>query len=567
MQAVRRRVLAFASGLVVVASLLTGIVTGSAGAVSVPAAHVDPGLSQLTGAVKVIVQATDAAAADVEQHLVQLGGQVTKQLPIVNGFAATMPGGAVAKLAHLPGIRAITQDLPVHVQGSADTSTLPSVYRKVVRADDLGNSGASGQGVTVALIDTGVDSGLADLAGRVVQVKTDALGLTTADCVNLSGESGCQDSYGHGTFIAGLIAGNGASSNGAYVGTAPASKIVSVKIAGRSGSADVSNILAAIQWVVSFKDTYGIKVLNLSLGTDSTQTYRLSPLDYAVEKAWQSGIVVVVAASNRGPDAGTISKPADDPFVITVGAVDDKGTAGLGDDALPDFSSRGPTAADGIAKPDVVAPGAHLVSLAAPGAAITEQFPPNMPAPYRRGSGTSMATGVVSGLVADMLSANPSMSPDRVKFALTSTARADASSDPMAVGAGIVDGYSAVHSAPAGLANQDVVPGSGTGSLEADRGTAHVAVAGIDGSTTVVDGNLTAQLTLWDPASTLFADWTGGSWWGGSWWGGSWWGGSWWQNDWTGGSWWGGSWWGEPQSASWYGGSWWGGSWWGAWDQ
>src|SRR5207245_1877202 len=127
---------------------------------------------------------------------------------------------------------------------------------------------------------------------------------------------------------------------------------------------------AAIQWVVSFKDRYGIKVLNLSLGTDSTQTYRTDPLNYAVERAWDSGIVVVVSASNRGPGPATISKPGDDPLVITVGAVDDRGTPGLGDDELPNFSSHGPTAADGLAKPDLVAPGGHIVSLRAPGSAI-----------------------------------------------------------------------------------------------------------------------------------------------------------------------------------------------------
>src|SRR4029077_8495310 len=134
-----------------------------------------------------------------------------------------------------------------------------------------------------------------------------------------------------------------------------------------------------------------------------------------VEKAWQAGIVVDVAASNRGPAAGTISDPANDPFVITVGAIDDRGTPGTGDDVLPNFTGRGPTASDGLSKPDVVAPGAHIVSLAAPGAAITTQFPSTMAAPYRRGSGTSMATAVVSGLVADMLSLQPALTPDRVK--------------------------------------------------------------------------------------------------------------------------------------------------------
>src|SRR5947207_2338997 len=155
----------------------------------------------------------------------------------------------------------------------------------------------------------------------------------------------------------------------------PRAKIVSIKMAGASGSSDVSTIIAAIQWVVANRSTYGIRVLNLSLGTDSTQSYTIDPLDFAVEKAWQTGIVVNVAASNRGPAAGTVSKPADDPFVITVGAIDDNGTNGTNDDILPNFTGRGPTAADGLAKPDLVAPGAQLVSLAAPGAPITPPFP------------------------------------------------------------------------------------------------------------------------------------------------------------------------------------------------
>src|SRR5207237_3693688 len=131
-----------------------------------------------------------------------------------------------------------------------------------------------------------------------------------------------------------------------------------------------------------------------------------------------SGVAVVVAASNRGPASGTISKPGDDPLVITVGAVDDRGTPGLGDDQLPNFSSHGPTAADGLAKPDLAAPGAHIVSLRAPGSGIDTQFPTYVDGSYRKGSGTSMAAGVVSGSVALMLQANPLLAPNRVKYSL-----------------------------------------------------------------------------------------------------------------------------------------------------
>jgi serine protease AprX len=184
-----------------------------------------------------------------------------------------------------------------------------------------------------------------------------------------------------------------------------------VKIAGADGAADVSNVLAAIQWVVSFKDKYDIRVLNLSLGTDSAQSYTTDPLNYAVERAWAAGITVVVSAGNNGPDPRTISKPADDPWVITAGATDDRGTAGVGDDTLPAFSGRGPTAANGLFKPDVVAPSAHMVSLRAPGSTIDTKFPNYVDGSYRQGSGTSMAAGVVSGAVALMLQANPSLPP------------------------------------------------------------------------------------------------------------------------------------------------------------
>jgi len=504
--------------------------------------------------VAVIVEGTRS----VQTAVTQMGGRITHQLPIIGGFSAKVPADDVTLISRMPGVRGVMPDLPAHVQSTPGTyNNLPDVFKKTTGGQALDNAGARGQGVTVALVDTGVTA-MPDIAGAIKPVSLDPLGQTTAPCMNFSGEATCDDSYGHGTFIAGLIAGNGGASNGKYVGMAPQAKIVSVKIAGASGASDVGTILAAIQWVVLNKDVYGIRVLNLSLGTDSTQSYHIDPLDFAVEKAWQAGIVVNVAASNRGPTAGTISKPADDPFVITVGAIDDLGTNGTNDDVLPNFTGRGPTAADGIAKPDVVAPGAHVVSLAAPGAVITTQFPSTMAAPYRRGSGTSMATGVVSGLVAQMLSANPTLTPDRVKFMLMSTAHSDASSDPMAVGAGLVDAAAAM-SAPPGLANVGVAPSLGTGSIAASRGTVGVVLS--DSSSTVLDGSTNEIANL----STL--DTSGGSWWGGSWWGGSWWGGSWWGGSWWGGSWWGGSWWGEPASVQDYGGSWWGGSWWGAWDQ
>jgi serine protease AprX len=513
---------------------------------------------------RVIVQKRAAADPGPELAVRRLGGQVTRLLPIVGGFAATVPATAVGELARLPAVRAVTPDSRVRVQGTAASGGIRSVYPKVVRADAAWQRGVTGRGVTVAVLDTGVAS-VPDLAGRLVQVTDDLTGQSTP-CKNLSGELDCNDRYGHGTFIAGLVAGNGASSGGRWKGVAPGASILSVKAAGADGSADVSNILAAIQWVVSFKERYNIRVLNLSLGTDSTQDWRVDPLNYAVERAWAAGMTVVVAASNEGPAPGTITKPADDPWVITVGATDDRGTASVGDDRLPDFSGRGPTA-HGLAKPDVAAPGAHVVSLRAPGSTIDTRFPYYVDGSYRRGSGTSMATGVVSGVVALMLQANPGFSPDRVKHALVATARDAASNDPMAVGAGVVDASAASFAAPPGTANQGLARSNGQGSLAQSRGSVQVQVNDPLGTVLgpVLGATLTAQLLLWNPGGYTGAPWVPSDWYVSTWEAHRWNRVSWYGNDWPGHRWHGSSWYGQEQDES-YGSTLPGSAWYGAWE-
>src|SRR4051812_29654333 len=325
-----------------------------------PAAVVDPALRTVHGTASVIV----SGARSTERAVVNAGGTITRELPMIGGYSAKIPANDINTIARVPGVRAITWNRPTHVQSNTHgaTNNIPSVYKKATSGDRLSALGGNGFGVNVALIDTGVTA-MPDIANALVPVTPDILGLGNQSCVNLAGDGTCDDLYGHGTFMAGIIAGNGAGSNGKYVGMAPGAGIISVKVAGATGASDVSTLIAALQWVVQNKAAYNIRVLNLSLGTDSTQSYTIDPLDYAAEKAWQAGIVVNVAASNRGPSAGTISDPANDPFVVTVGATDDKGTQGFADDVLPNFSGRGPTASDGLAKPDVVAPGAHIVSL------------------------------------------------------------------------------------------------------------------------------------------------------------------------------------------------------------
>jgi serine protease AprX len=327
--------------------------------------------------------------------------------------------------------------------------------------------------VTVAVLDTGIYASHPDLQGPG--------GSRVIGCVDFSseagGQAGCKDTFGHGTFMAGLIAGNGASSSGKYMGAAPEANLVSVKVAGFDGSADVSHVLAGIQWVVAHQAQYGIRVLNLSLGSDSSQDYRLSPLDFAVERAWKAGIAVVVSAGNTGPGAHTITKPADDPYVITVGAENDEGSIAVGDDQVPVFSGRGPTRSNGFTKPDIVAPGVHTVSLRDPGSAIDQKYGASatIDGSYFRGTGTSMSAATVSGVVAQMLQADPTLTPDQVKYRLMQTAQPIADANPNNAGRGVVDAYGAATSSLTGSANLGLTPSSGLGSIEADRGSLHVS--------------------------------------------------------------------------------------------
>ena len=586
----RRREAVARPGRAVVALLTAGaaVVAAAGSANAFPSGHAEH------RTVAVIVQAPGHQSA-AKAALRSLGGRVTRDLDIVSGFAATLPADRVTQLSRTAGVLAVTPDEHVTMRGADDRQfyghdvrSLPvPVYRHEVGADRLAAEGIDGSGVTVALVDTGI-APVSDLAGRVVNVADPVTGMPGLDCVNFSGESGCNDSYGHGTFIAGLIAGSGADSYGAYGGVARGARLVSIKIAGRDGSADVSKVLAAIQWVVSFKDTYGIRVLNLSLGTDSRADYRHDPLNFAVERAWTSGIAVIVSAGNRGPSAGTISKPADDPLVVTVGAVDDRETWSTSDDTLPNFASRGPTA-QGLAKPDIAAPGGHVVSLRSPGSHVEEIAPggPLSGSPYRRGSGTSQSAGVVSGVAALLLQAHPTWTPDQIKAALIATAQTPLARDPAGVGAGVVDAYAASHSTPGSFTTYATPPSEGTGTtsdpggLESARGTEHVTGRKCTSyeklvftDCDAVKGDETSQGTLYDPYGYTRSAWDGSTWYSSQWasgldgstWYGSTWYGSTWYGQPNGSTWYGSTWYGGTEGSTWYGASLEGSTWYGVWD-
>ncbi len=499
--------------------------------------------------VRVVVRALPGAGSAAQDAVRHSGGRVARELPLVDGFAATLPARAVPALAATPGVRGVSADRAVWVQSGTWEDGGAQLAPQVLRAPQAWEGGATGRGVTVAVLDTGVAE-VPDLAGRIVPVTDDGTGRTAA-CHDLSGEGSCADSFGHGTFMAGLVVGDGASSgdgSGAgATGTAPEARVLSVKVAGADGAADVSTVLAGLQWVVSFRERYDIRVVNLSLGTDSTQSWEHDPLNYAVERAWNAGLVVVVAAANTGPVPGSIAKPGDDPWVVTVGATDAQGTPGTGDDRLPDFSSRGPTR-DGVAKPDVVAPGARVVSLRAPGSTLDREYPPaDEASPYRTGTGTSMSAALVSGVVASTLQAHPGMAPDEVKHALVAAARPVASDDPSAVGAGLVDAAHTALTPPVGRANVGLGRSSGLGDLGASRGTLSLQLN--DPLATLLTGRQTAQLVLWDPLAYATGSWTPSTWYSSvhgtlgwntaSWAGptGSLTGNNWTGNNWTGSSW------------------------------
>ncbi|HEX2295911.1 MAG TPA: S8 family peptidase [Actinomycetota bacterium] len=501
-------------------------------------------------AVEVVVQGSSSAAAG--RAVTSTGGTVGRALPIVDGVSARVPAARLDELRADPRVHAVTANGRVAFDGAPARDTSHRI-QNIVRADELWARGIDGRGVTVALLDTGVYAEHPDLAGRVLH------------CEDLSHEAEteahCADTFGHGTFMAGLIAGDGTASHGKHRGAAPAARIVSVKAAGYDGATDVSTVLAGIQWIVAHRDVYGIRVMNLSLGTDSAQDYRLSPLNHAVERAWASGIAVVVSAGNSGPDAATVMKPGDDPYVITVGASNDEGSMSIGDDRVPVFSSRGPTRANGLAKPDVVSPGVHTVSLRSPGSAIDDRYGATaaVDGHYFKGTGTSMATATVSGIVAQLLQDEPALTPDQVKARLTSTARRIAEADPMRAGAGLVDAYAAATSTSMAAANQGLAQSTGLGFLEDDRGSAGVEVVTPLGQV-FLRGEVVAQtdpdeVSVTNPAGLV--PWAGATWKADGWDAESWAGATWKSGDWAGATWKGATW----KATVWDGATWKGATW------
>jgi serine protease AprX len=479
-----------------------------------------------------------------------VGGTILSRFHLINGVVALVPAALEPVLDALPGIT-VTPDAAVKVQAAPESTgphTPSDVFLQETGADQMASQGDTGQGVTVAVLDTGIDN-LPDFSGRLIG----GVDLT-------GGNNPFQDSYGHGTFVAGLIAGNGASSNGQYSGEAPGAKLVSIKVAGLTGVTHLSTLITGLQWAVDHQALYGIRVLNLSLGYQSSQSTVTNPLDQAVQAVWNAGITVVTSAGNAGPFNGTILSPGDDPMVITVGALDDMATPSTADDEMANFSSAGPTTRDGWAKPDLVASGRSVVSLAAPGSTIDTQYPSaQVGASNFVGSGTSFSAAITSGAAALVLADHPGLSPNEVKARLLGT------TNPGPVGNPFVDGHGALDANAAASAGPMEYHQSATSLLGSLLG-ATVSLSP-SGSADTWNARLWAGLSL-SPAPS-----GGGTWNGWAWSGADWNGWTWTSRAWNDGGWAGATWNGEDWSsrawndASWAGSAWNGAVWAGAaWD-
>ena len=521
----------------------------------------------------VIVTGLPGALAAVKHAVLAAGGSIRHTLSVVDGVAASVPANAVPSLSHQPGIRGVTRDTTGHLMGidpalgydvQNDEGSLFDVAQ-ITHARDAWKSNFTGQGVDVALIDSGVSPVQGLASGNVLNGPDLSFESQAANLAHL-------DTFGHGTHMASIIVGRdqqqtgstyGSGNDHQFNGIAPDARLVSIKVAANSGAVDVSQIIAGIDWVVAHAHDPGmnIRVLNLSYGTDSTQDPTVDPLDYAVENAWRAGIVVVAAGGNDGTTRQALADPANDPLVLAVGADDPMNTDSVGDDTVPTFSQHG-TVSRHV---DLIAPGVHILGLRDPGSMIDATNPQAVVNNrFFRGSGSSQATAVVSGLAALYLSKYPNATPDAVKRALTMTATVPNSAKTLLyAGGGVPDVNKALGQRPTYV--QPATGATGTGSLELARGSSHVT-----NGTTTLTGEMDIFGQPWNPTtwaalSASGSAWTGGTWNGSAWTGSAWTGNTWDGSAWTGNMWDGSAWTGSAWTGSaWTGAAWTGSAWTGA---
>jgi serine protease AprX len=521
-------------------------------------------------AVDVIVRAKPGDRAVAVHAIDAAGGRILRSLPIADSYSVRIAAPAARALAHTAGVDSVTPDAPIHFASvdptlgydpDNDEGSLHEI-EQIIGAQDSWYAGYTGKGVDIALIDSGVSPVPGLTSGNVVNGPDLSFDSQDPKLTNTDG-------FGHGTHMASLIAGRIGPGTPAqyanpatFTGVAPDARIISLKVGASDGAADVSQVIAAIDWVVQHRhsDGFNIRVLSLSFGTDSTQDHRVDPLAFAAENAWRAGIVVVVAGGNDGTGRKVLADPAMDPLLLAVGASDPEGTPAPNDDTVPAFASRG----NHQRHVDLVAPGVHVLGLRSPGSYVDETYPDaRVGRRFVRGSGTSQATAITAGAVALLVQRFPRATPDEVKRLLKSKAIPMRSVPRVYRGAGSLQ----VRRAELGRPNPNAVQrwkrrGNGLGSLEKARGSAHVS----DGSVEL-RGEQDIFGTPWDAATwaaataagTAWVDgtWNGNAWTGTGWNGVSWtsqtWGGTawtmstwagrrWTNDDWTGRRWTGGAW-------------------------
>ena len=570
----RRRGRRLAAALVGTAVLSTCAV-GTAGAETSTGDHAD-----------FVVRHAPGQRAAAEAAVDRMGGSVGRRLAVIDGFAADLPVDHVDDLFATGAVTEVTPDAKVHLLGDEwtpdkDMGSLHVSAKGYGVHDAFGKSDSegrriTGEGVGIAVIDSGIVpvKGLDDPA-RVTNGPDLSFESQSADLAHL-------DTFGHGTHIAGIIAGRdpevkrGSEKDSKhFVGIAPRANLLNMKVASSDGATDVSQVIAAVDWVVAHRNDEGmnIRVINLSFGTQPMQSYVLDPLAHAVEVAWRKGIVVVVSAGNDGPETDSLTNPAMDPYVLAVGASDHNGTEAKKDDVVASFSNRGSV----TRTPDLVAPGRSIVSLRAPESHIDQtHWLGRVDAQgahadrFFRGSGTSQSAAFVSGVAALVLQKHPQATPDQVKALLTSTADPISGVDPRLQGAGLIDVKEAIEAS--GLRRRWVqthAPSTGLGSLELARGGEHVAdpdtgeelTGEVDIFGDTWDGRTWSQ-DAWEGRTWSGGDWRGRTWSGRTWSGTSWAGRTWSSEAWAGTNWSGRTWSGRTWSGNvWDGRTWSGRTW------
>jgi serine protease AprX len=375
-------------------------------------------------AVRVIVQgdSLDTVIAAVHAN----GGRVDSQIDIIDAVVADVSQNRLAGLRQTQGVTHVTMDRDLQIAGSGKADV---EFSETIGVSEVWETGNLGQGVTVAFMDSGIDPSFrglrqsADGDNHRLLAYYDAINDELYEGSRVMRSPG--DPNGHGSHIAGIIANSEyEDEEGQYRGVAPAVDLVAVRVLDEEGAGAYSDVLRGVNWVVENHETYGIDVLNISMYALPVAPYWVDPYNQAVMAAWQAGIVVVASAGNAGPTPFTIGVPGNTPYIITVGAFTDHYTPDdFSDDYIPPFSAAGPTM-DGFVKPDLIAPGAHMVSLVRQNTTLREQYPENgIDGHYFSSAGTSTSSAVVSGIAALMLSENPDLTPDQIKYRLTLTAR------------------------------------------------------------------------------------------------------------------------------------------------